>query len=456
MAQKGDDNAATLHKEVQNFERQRRQDKTERFQVVARVGFRIFAGGLVLHVVQITPSSLVRFMCMDLAGLVFLGSAFVVFLANADFDLDDFLHRHPTVRRGLWSAMLCFSISALRHPFSWVTTYTVGPELIGFLLLIVIACWGLCSCTTGDRCPYQTTLLSTFAATYQAGLSIWSALHGVGCELFDLSQASSTPTFLVCVAALWWWRGSPCTERKDEDRIGARMVWIFTAVSYLCVAATQILAGLLLWSSPDCMPRDSSELHYALTRGTCMLLPFLVLAALGRDGVQTFVAHRISVKLEQSDALGASAARLLITSVFLQTYKNVHKMSGPTLFGYINGLLARLLTTSGLVIMSTLPPTETDMDVVIRERPNLQALMGMAGCVYVGIRAAQGAVALLYVVPALLLLQFAVASRRCIRRRMPWNPKPVHAVCAVCVTKTFADAAWLAWMGTGCASLDIL
>eukprot|EP00929_Paragymnodinium_shiwhaense_P080717 TRINITY_DN4210_c0_g4_i1.p1 TRINITY_DN4210_c0_g4~~TRINITY_DN4210_c0_g4_i1.p1 ORF type:complete len:978 (+),score=45.26 TRINITY_DN4210_c0_g4_i1:128-3061(+) len=458
----GGDTVAQLHEEILNFERQRVADKVARYKVVIRVGTRSTIAGILLHVLQMIGalSQSVCILVLELSSTLGMGAAIVVFALTPGFNYDDFFYRRPVLRRFIWLMTLLQSVRVFLQPFEGAFATDPGPANVGLGLAVCVACAGLFSFPKGPGttlcCPSMTALTSGWCVCFRAGQVLFCLLQGVGCPAFDVANAIGIPTSfaLTVLGARLLRHRWECGETENQASgalwpVNRGVFWL--SYNHL-VSGREIVSGLLIHSVPACMSYDTRPWQSAFLYGVSFLIPHFVLLASGRRELHRWLIHRISANFEYGDKLVGFACRIAATSIFLMVWRTIYMTMGATLFSYIQGALAALLFSSGVVVMSTISPDDLNLDSVMEERPVLATCLGVSVSAYCGLIAIETGV-MLYVVPALIMTHGAIASRSCRRTRRCNCPKPVDSACMAWTFKLLADAFWMRGAWPGCLAI---
>eukprot|EP00929_Paragymnodinium_shiwhaense_P080714 TRINITY_DN4210_c0_g2_i1.p1 TRINITY_DN4210_c0_g2~~TRINITY_DN4210_c0_g2_i1.p1 ORF type:complete len:960 (+),score=74.73 TRINITY_DN4210_c0_g2_i1:75-2954(+) len=438
---------AELHDEIQHFESQRRADKRARFQVVIRIGLRSTVAGLLVHILGIIaitrPQASLLF--LEYCSTLGQGMAIVVFIVAPGFDFDDFFHRRPVARRCIWVATLLQSLRVLRQPLAGASTGNLSAASTGLVLTVLVALVGVFSCPDGDgpavHCPSMTMLTNAWCACFRAGQTLWFLLQGVGCEDFDFAMSVCLPAcFILMYLAAQCYRS---LRRQQVGSQGASRAWpLNLAVFWLSynhlVSGREILTGLLISRKPDCMSFDSRDWQHVCIYGALFLLPHLVLLASGHFRLHWFLTQAVSSSFLRSDTLVGFGTRIATASIFMMSLRTLLVVAGPTTSSYITGPSASLWYACGVVIMSTCPPEDLDLDRLFVERPNLQGVIGVvaaAYCVLLGLKEKTP----LYAVPSFIMLFVGISSRRWCRECSRICRRPIDASCIAWPSKLLAD-----------------
>eukprot|EP00929_Paragymnodinium_shiwhaense_P087190 TRINITY_DN47462_c0_g1_i1.p1 TRINITY_DN47462_c0_g1~~TRINITY_DN47462_c0_g1_i1.p1 ORF type:complete len:990 (-),score=78.16 TRINITY_DN47462_c0_g1_i1:56-3025(-) len=453
-----------LNEEVQKFHTQRRAAKEARFQVVMRIGTRLMLAGCLLHAFARIPSRKVSIVILDASFILGMGVAVVVACLQPAIDWNHCFRRRPVICRLMWLLVIVsFSIEKSRQPFVGVVVGIddLGPANIGFALPICIAAWGLVTgkdcCGMSARCPSMTALLSAWCGSLRLSQVLWCALQGGGCRLFDMSILITLPAFFfLLVAIARCYSGRNCTESEWDDHPWlwpCRSILFWFTYNHTAAGAIDIVTVLIKLAAPECMADDPRPWSYISVHAANTLLPHLCLLTFGTKRMHAFLTQQISGSFKHTQRLVGSVMRTGTCSTFMMVLKQVELAVGYTVFSYINGTLARLLSVLGVVIMSTCPPAEANIDSFFSQRPIMGACVALAFSAYCTLLGLQYQI-YLYAAPALVMLQLFL-SIRCHTRLCPQAIlQPSHALCLASSGKVLADAAYLMRHGSPCLQFD--
>eukprot|EP00929_Paragymnodinium_shiwhaense_P005592 TRINITY_DN10777_c0_g4_i1.p1 TRINITY_DN10777_c0_g4~~TRINITY_DN10777_c0_g4_i1.p1 ORF type:complete len:949 (+),score=75.53 TRINITY_DN10777_c0_g4_i1:117-2963(+) len=457
--------AVELNDEIQNFERKRGAEKTARFLVVVSTAWRLLLAGFLFRAFELIPSRKLGVLVLDASFMLGLGAAIVCALVTPILDWGEWFERRPITLRLFWLVVLLLSLAKLREPISGaaVEDWSVAPLAhVGYSPAVLTAAWGLIRCKSSRLragCISTTNLCSIWCISYRAGEFVFFVFHGSGCRVFDLSMACSLPASYILLAAGVWCH-SLRHRRAGESYKGH---WSFTSVflwlshTHMYGGVKYVMAGVIMWHDAECLSVERHKWYYlAFVDGLTAFVPHFALLISGTGRVHRFFTRWISPVFEDPEELAGFAGRLAMCSTFLLSLEHFYVALGEHehMFQYSNRVLARLVSVSGTVILSTCPPGAVDLDTLLAERPNLRAGMGLTVLMYCGLNVAF-TTAYLYAVPALIMLQFGLAAKLQGATCGRVTPRPVNSLCAAAVSKLLADASYLRYGGSGCRPFDV-
>eukprot|EP00929_Paragymnodinium_shiwhaense_P005590 TRINITY_DN10777_c0_g2_i3.p1 TRINITY_DN10777_c0_g2~~TRINITY_DN10777_c0_g2_i3.p1 ORF type:complete len:954 (+),score=43.96 TRINITY_DN10777_c0_g2_i3:56-2863(+) len=447
---------AELKGELREFQKQREAERTKRYRIVVRVGWRIMTAGLLLHIVSNMPPRVFDLLLGTFWRLG-LSSAAVVLASASGLDLDDYLHRRHVARKCGWFAIFLYSAQRMIQPYPGVATRLLRPTTPVHALATCVACWAMCSRTQLAR-RSVTNIVVVWCVCNLAAQSLWFGVQGFGCKLVDLPMSTVPAGFplLVILFAQCCRRLLPSLTNAQEERwlwpATSAVFWILYYQLYNGVG--EFYLGVLMWFRLECMSFEEREWYQVCLLGFCYMFPHLVLILTGRVRLHGLLT-RLNPRLETASGATWFASVLGVTCFFvisLQVLLGIVPEDGEA---GVTGTLSRFLMVSGLVILSTCPPEDVDIDEAVRERPALQVCLGLAAAMYCLQNLLQYSL-YLYAAPALTSLQVALSSRRCLGNYLfVCSPGVATLWCMTLAVKLFADASWALAISEGCRRFDL-
>eukprot|EP00929_Paragymnodinium_shiwhaense_P062573 TRINITY_DN31236_c0_g1_i9.p1 TRINITY_DN31236_c0_g1~~TRINITY_DN31236_c0_g1_i9.p1 ORF type:complete len:951 (-),score=43.60 TRINITY_DN31236_c0_g1_i9:23-2875(-) len=456
-----------LHDAVRSFEKQRQADKIARYRAVVRKGLWLFLTGVFLRVVawslKLLHAQRAFYVSLDVSYQVLFGLAITGLVDVPGLDINDVFHRRPSQRRCFWLLLFVYSLIVVAEPLTGVFA-AIGPASVCLGMPACIAFFGLVRCTQccGNPAyrPSTTILTSLWVLFFRGGQSLWSAFHGAGCSNYDLVMATGFPSLLVvlvAVARLLRWLQFVRTEAQDAHWIWPLNMCIFWAsYNYLCGGAEILATGLLKRSWPECVWFYVQPWSEACLFGMIPFCTFCCFFAAVTERILNFLIRvgLVARSCDWSAQLVSFSISLVVIGIMLLVLKFVSMIFEDHVFVDVATILSNALFGFAVVVISTCPPEDVDLDRAIAERPSFRTCLGLGSSAYVGVLAYWREEAL-YLVPAAVALLLAFSPRQCLGSCVGLSERSADLMCAGLVSKHLVDAWFFERSGfSGCSPSD--